>query len=52
MFSSKIGWIIPFIVLFILFSVIAVGIYQLNTNGNPWFFGKEPVYHWEFLDRE
>jgi len=36
------GWIIPVIVLIILIVVITVGIYQLNSDGNPWNFGEVP----------
>ena len=52
MSSLKIGWIVPAIVLFFLFIVIGVGIYQLNSDGNPWRFGEEPVYQWNFLRGE
>jgi hypothetical protein len=34
----KLGWIVPIIVLFVLITVIWVGIYQLNSDGNPWDF--------------
>jgi len=50
--SLKAGWIVPVIVVFLLISVIGVGIYQLNSDGNPWFFGEEPLYHWDFLGKE
>jgi hypothetical protein len=49
MCGIKIGWIIPVIVLMVLITVIGIGIYQINSDGNPWFFGEEPVYQWEFL---
>jgi len=38
MFGFKLGWIIPVTVLIILIIVIGVGIYQLNHDGNPWYF--------------
>jgi len=38
----KLGWIVPIIVLITLIIVIAVGIYQLNSHGNPWDFGEVP----------
>jgi len=34
----KLGWLVPVIVLIILLIVIGVGIYQLNSEGNPWNF--------------
>ena len=46
------GRIIPIIMLFIIITVIVVGIYQLNSDGNPWYFGEEPVYQLEFLRKE
>jgi len=52
MYGLKIGWIVPVIVLFFLIAAVGVGIYQLNSDGNPWFFGEEPVYRWDFLGRE
>jgi len=52
MYGLKSDWIIPIIVLFILFTVIGVGIYQINSDENPWYFGKEPAYQWDFLSRE
>jgi len=53
MCGFKIGWIIPVIVFFVLFSVIGVGIYQINSNGNPWNFGGTEVQNagWDFLRR-
>jgi len=38
MFGFKLNFIIPIIVLLILFIVIWVGIYQLYSDGNPWNF--------------
>jgi len=38
MYGYKLGWIILFIVLITLIVVIGVGIYQLNSEGNPWNF--------------
>jgi len=52
MSSLKIGWIVPVFVLIVLLTVIGIGIYQLNSDGNPWHFGEEPVYQWEFLRKE
>jgi len=46
-------WIVPIIVLFILISVIGVGIYQLNSDGNPWYFGGSySSTGWYFLSKE
>jgi len=52
--SLRQGWIFPIIILFVLISVIAVGIYQLNSEGNPWYFGESDIsrFHWEFLSGE
>jgi len=36
MCGFKLGWIIPIIVLLILLAVIGVGIYQINSDRNPW----------------
>jgi hypothetical protein len=52
MYGLKSDWTIPIIILFIFISVIGIGIYQLNSDGNPWYFGKEPVYQWDFLIKE
>ena len=41
--SLKLGWIFPGIVLIVLITVIGVGIYQLNSDGNPRDFGKKQV---------
>ncbi|WP_461255103.1 hypothetical protein [Treponema sp. R80B11-R83G3] len=49
MYGLKLDWIIPVIILFVLISVIAIGIYQLNSDGNPWYFGDETVHLWYFL---
>jgi len=49
MFGLKFGKIVPFIMLLIIITVILVGIYQLNSDGNPWYFGREPEYQWDFL---
>jgi len=38
----KLGWIVLVVVLITLIIVIAVGIYQLNSDGNPWDFGEVP----------
>ena len=34
--SLKLGWIFPGIVFSVLLTVVGVGIYQLNSDGNPW----------------
>jgi len=34
--SLKLGWIFPGIVFSVLITVIGVGIFQLNLDGNPW----------------
>ena len=54
MFGYKLGWIVPAIVLFILIAVIGVGIYQINSDGNPWNFGggDTPNSGWDFLRKE
>ena len=51
MYGLKFGWIIPVIVLFVLITVIGVGIYQLNSDGNPWDFGGSDMSNsrWDFL---
>jgi hypothetical protein len=52
MYGFKFGWIIPVIVLTILIAVIGVGIYQLNSDSNPWYFGVgEPNSGWDFLNK-
>jgi len=43
MYGIKLGWIIPVFVLLVLFTVIAVGIYQLNFEGNPWSPDKKEI---------
>jgi len=52
--SLKQGWIFPILIFFVLIAVIAVGIYQLNSEGNPWYFGKSDIsrFHWDFSGRE
>jgi len=54
MYGYRLGWIVPVIVFFVLFSVIGVGIYQLNSDGNPWNFGGNniPSSGWYFLSKE
>jgi len=48
----KLGWIVPVIVFFVLFSVIGVGIYQINSDGNPWNFGSDiQTPGWYFLSK-
>jgi hypothetical protein len=44
------SWIIPIIVLTVLITVMGVGIYQLNSDGNPWDFGGSDFKSWAFLD--
>ena len=46
--SLKLGWIFPGIVLSVLIIVVGVGIYQLNSDGNPWN-RKKPDYNHDFL---
>ena len=45
--SLKLGWIFPGIVLSVLITVVGVGIYQLNSDGNPWD-RKKPEYNRNF----
>ena len=54
MYGFKFGWMVPVIVLFVLFTVIGVGIYQLNSDGNPWNLGGSdmPKSGWDYLARE
>jgi len=54
MYGFKLGWIVPAIVLSVLLAVIGVGIYQLNSDGNPWNFGVSdmPSPGWYFLSGE
>ena len=54
MYGYKIGWIVPVIVLSVLIFVIGVGIYQLNSDGNPWYFGGSDMSNsgWVFLSKE
>ena len=53
MFGYKLGWIVPVIVLSVLIAVIGLGIYQLNSDGNPWDFGKSDISSsgWSFSSR-
>ena len=52
MYGYKLGWLVPVIVLFVLISVIGVGIYQSNSDGNPWYFGSDtPTPGWYFLSK-
>jgi len=46
--SLKLGWIFPGIMLSVLITVVGVGIYQLNSDGNPWD-GKKLRYNRDFL---
>ena len=46
--SLKLGWIFPGIMLSVLITVIGIGIYQVNSDKNPWSFDKKPVYHHDF----
>jgi len=43
MYGYKLGWIVSAIVLFVLIAVIGLGIYQLNSDGNPWNFGGSDI---------
>jgi len=45
--SLKLGWIFPGIVFSVLFTVVGVGIYQLNSDENPWD-RKKPEYNRDF----
>jgi len=51
MFGFKLGWIVSIIVLSVLIAVIGIGIYQINSDGNPWYFGESDIsrYRWDFL---
>jgi hypothetical protein len=50
MYGFKLGWVVPAIVLSVLLIVIGVGIYQVNMNENPWYFGETNANAgWEFL---
>jgi len=50
MYSLKLRWIVPIIALFVLITVIWVGIYQLNSDGNPWYFGgSDTSSGWDFV---
>jgi len=53
MYGYKLGWIVPVIVLSVLITVIGVGIYQINSDGNPWDFGRSdiPSSGWDFLSK-
>ena len=52
MYGYKLGWIVPVIVLFFIITVIGVGIYQINSDGNPWNFGSDtPNSGWDFLSK-
>jgi hypothetical protein len=52
MYGFKLGWIVPVIVLTILITVMGVGIYQLNSEKNPWDFGgSSSASGWDFLER-
>jgi hypothetical protein len=47
------GWIIPIIMLIVLITVIGVGIYQLNSEKNPWDFRESNTFKsWSFLSEE
>ena len=48
--SLKLGWIFPGIVLSVLITVVGVGIYQLNSDKNPWSFDKKQKNHEDFLE--
>ena len=52
MYGFKLGWIVPAIVLLILIAVVGVGMYQLNSDGNPWYFESDTNSGWEFLSKE
>ena len=52
MFGHKLGWIVPVIVLSVLITVIWIGIYQINSDGNPWYFGSDTQNSgWDFLSK-
>jgi len=52
MFGFKMGWIVSIIVLSVFISVMGVGIYQSNSDGNPWYFGgSNPNAGWAFLKK-
>jgi len=52
MYGFKFGWLIPVIVLFVLITAVGVGIYQLNSDGNPWYFENDTNSGWVFLSKE
>jgi len=43
MCGFKLGWLVPVFVLIILLIVMGVGIYQTNSNKNPWNFSESNV---------
>jgi hypothetical protein len=53
MYGYKLGWIVQVIVFSVLIIVIGVGIYQINSNGNPWDFGGSDISGsgWYFLSK-
>jgi len=46
--SLKLGWIFPVFVLLDLITVIGVGVYQVNSEKNPWHYDKKPIYNRDF----
>jgi hypothetical protein len=53
MYGLNLGRIISVIVLIVLIAVIGVGIYQLNSDGNPWDFGGRDIpAGWGFLKED
>jgi hypothetical protein len=51
MYGLKLVWIVPVIVLIILIAVIGVGIFQVNSEKNPWDFGGiSSASGWSFLE--
>jgi hypothetical protein len=52
--SFKLGWIIPIIMLIILITVIGVGVYQINSEKNPWDFGgnDNSASGWDFAGKD
>jgi hypothetical protein len=47
------GWIVPIIMLSILLTVIWVGIFQANSEINPWDIGRSDITRarWSFLEK-
>jgi len=49
MYGIRFDWLIPVIVLSVLVAVLGLGIYQINSDRNPWDFGRNDNLNQELV---